>query len=299
MTAVSIVVPTRDRPASLERCLAALAGQLGLGSFEIVVFDDGSADGARVADIVAAQPVARLVRLEGAGPAAARNAGVEAAAGQTVCFTDDDCEPEPGWAARLAARLETGPDAVGGTNVNGHPGDPFVEASELILRQLQASTGRRLRQRVFIPSNNLACGRSLAFEHPFDGRYPTAAAEDRAWCASLAAAGLTLALVPDALVAHRPALGLRSFWRQHVRYGRGAFRFARSKPGAEWKEPLVFYLGLIGAGLSRGPICAALVLLAQLATGLGFAREALSNSATRREPARGGARPEAGTRRPR
>jgi len=276
MTAVSIVVPTRDRRAVLERCVAALAAQRGLESFEILVVDDGSAEGERVAEVIAAQPLARLVRLAGVGPAAARNAGVQAAAGEVVCFTDDDCEPDPDWAARLVARLETGPDAVGGTSVNGRPGDAFVEASELILRQLQASTSRRLRGRVF-------------------------AAEDRAWCASLAAAGRTLALEPDAVVAHRPASGLRSFWRQHVRYGRGAFRFARTRPGPEWQEPIAFYFALVRAGLSKGPVCASLVLLAQLATGLGFAREALgrTNPASRPGQAPGAARPEAETRRPR
>jgi glycosyltransferase involved in cell wall biosynthesis len=276
MRAVSIVVPTRDRRAVLERCLGSLAAQRGLDSFEIVVVDDGSADGDGVSALVAAQPLARLVRTRGAGPAAARNAGVRAAVGDMICFTDDDCEPQPEWAARLVARLETGPDAVGGRTVNGSPGDAFVEASELILQNLQLSTGSRLRDRVFIPSNNLACRRSLALEHPFDERYPTAAAEDRAWCASLAAAGRTLALEPDAVVAHRPALGLRGFWRQHVRYGRGAFRFARTAPSVEWREPPTFYLGLVRAGVSQGPVCASLVVLAQLATGVGYAREALS-----------------------
>jgi glycosyltransferase involved in cell wall biosynthesis len=297
MTAVSIVVPTRDRQPILGRCLAALAEQRGLGSFEIVVVDDGSVDGASVSALVAAQPLARLVRRGGAGPAAARNAGVRAAAGDVICFTDDDCEPDPEWAARLVSRLETGPDAVGGSSVNGRPGDPFLEASELILIRLQASTSRRLPKRVFIPTNNLACRRSLLLEQPFDERYPTAAAEDRAWCASLAAAGYTLAVEPEAIVAHRPALGLRHFWRQHVRYGRGAFRFARTTPGSEWKEPPAFYLGLVRAGVSRGPVCAALVLLAQLATGVGYVREAFSAAALRAR-ARGEARSEAETRRP-
>jgi GT2 family glycosyltransferase len=282
MTAVSIVVPTRDRPASLERCLEALANQRGIESLEIVVVDDGSADGERVAAIVGARARTRLLRMTGAGPATARNAGVAAAAGATICFTDDDCEPAPDWAAKLAARLATGADAVGGTNVNGCPGNRFVEASELILRRLQESTSRRRKDRVFIPSNNLACRRVLALDHPFDERYPSAAAEDRAWCATLAAAGLTVALVPDAILVHRPALGPRSFWRQHVRYGRGAFDFARSPTGREWREPGAFYVGLLAAALARGPICAALVFVAQVATAVGFAREGLSVIARRR-----------------
>ncbi len=276
MTRVSIVVPTKNRPAALERCLKAVAAQKGIGPFEIVVVDDGSADSNGISNLVAAQPLARLLRIHGTGPAAARNAGAQAAIGDVVCFTDDDCEPAEDWALRLLAMLELGADAVGGTTVNGRPGDPFVEASELITRHLQASTQLRLRGRVFIPSNNLACRRSLVLTQPFDERYRTAAAEDRAWCARVAAAGATLALEPSATVAHSPELGLRGFWRQHVRYGRGAFRFARSKPGADWREPPSFYLSLLRAGFSKGLVCASLVLLSQLATGAGFTREALA-----------------------
>jgi glycosyltransferase involved in cell wall biosynthesis len=275
MTAVSIVVPTRNRVAALGRCLDAVATQKGLDSFEVLVVDDGGGDADRVRELVATRPVARLVRIDGAGPAAARNAGAQAAVGGVVCFTDDDCEPAPDWAARLVQRLDRGADAVGGRTVNGRPGDPFIEASELITQHLQASTKLRLPGRVFIPSNNLACRRSLVLEHPFDERYATAAAEDRAWCARVATAGAALVLEPRAVVAHHPKLGLRGFWRQHVRYGRGAYRFARSKPGADWQEPPSFYLSLVRAGLAKGPGCGSLILLSQLATGAGFAREAL------------------------
>jgi glycosyltransferase involved in cell wall biosynthesis len=241
---------------------------------EIVVVDDGSTDADEVSAAVASQPLARLLRAAGAGPAAARNAGAAAATGTYVCFTDDDCEPEPAWAARLVRSLEAGADVVGGATVNGRAGDPFVETSELIVRELQVSTRRRLAGRVFIPSNNLACRRTVALTHPFDERFRTAAGEDRAWCASVAAAGLTLTLEPSAVVAHRPVLGLGGFWRQHLRYGRAAYHFARTTPGEDWQEPLVFYIGLLRSGMRSGLACLLLVLLAQVATGVGFLSEA-------------------------
>ncbi|MGH2951859.1 MAG: glycosyltransferase family 2 protein, partial [Solirubrobacterales bacterium] len=94
---VSVVVPTRDRPESLARCLRALAGQ-ELGELEIVVVDDGSRDRGTVEAVVARTSRARVIRLPGRGPAAARNVGARAAEGRVVCFTDDDCEADPGWA---------------------------------------------------------------------------------------------------------------------------------------------------------------------------------------------------------
>lgn len=275
MTAVSIIVPTRNRPAALTRCLNAVAAQRDVGVLEIIVVDDGSADAGLIREVVAAQPHARLVRVGGAGPAAARNSGARAATGTVLCFTDDDCEPRPDWAALLVRALDAGADVVGGATVSGLDGNRFVAASELIVRELQASTHRRLAAtgRVFIPSNNLACRRALVLEHAFDERYPIAAGEDRAWCASVAAAGLTLALEPAALVAHSPVSGLRGFWRQHARYGRGAYRFARTEVGREWEEPASFYLGLLRAGIKIDVRCLLLVVLAQVATGVGFTRE--------------------------
>jgi glycosyltransferase involved in cell wall biosynthesis len=269
---VSIVVPTRNRPSALRRCLGALSGQRGVGTVEIVVVDDGSTDADRVSAVVASQPLARLIRTGGAGPAAARNAGAAAAIGTYLCFTDDDCAPDAEWAVRLVRSLEAGADVVGGATVNGRAGDPFVETSELIVRELQASTQRRLGGRVFIPSNNFACRRTVVLAHPFDERYSMAGGEDRAWCASVAGAGLTLTLEPSAVVAHRPLLDLGGFWRQHVRYGRGAYHFARTT-GRDWQEPPEFYIGLLRSGIRTGIRCLLLVLLAQVATGVGFASE--------------------------
>ncbi len=268
--AVSIIVPTRDRPSALQRCLVALAAQREIAPFEIIVVDDGSRDAAQVSAIVASLPLTRLVRAGGAGPAAARNSGVAAASGEYVCFTDDDCEPEPEWALKLVRLLQAGTDVVGGATVNGRDGDPFVETSELIVRELQASTRRRLAGRVFIPSNNLACRRAVMLAHPFDERYSAPGGEDRAWCARVAAAGLTLRLEPSALVTHCPTLDLRGFWRQHVRYGRGAYHFARSTPDRDWLEPMAFYVGLLRAGSRTGFRCLLLVILSQVATGVGY-----------------------------
>ena len=103
--AVSVVVPTRDRPSQLDACLAAIEAQTAR-SYEVVVVDDGSVDAAAVSAVVARAPHARLVRGGGRGPAAARNLGAAAARGPVLCFTDDDCRPEPGWIEALVAGVD-------------------------------------------------------------------------------------------------------------------------------------------------------------------------------------------------
>jgi GT2 family glycosyltransferase len=70
------------------------------------------------------------VRLEGAGPAAARNAGVRAAKGDIVLFIDDDAVPSPAWVAAALGFLDRHPTAVGvGGPIRSIPWDPLYEQS--------------------------------------------------------------------------------------------------------------------------------------------------------------------------
>lgn len=271
--AVTVVVPTRDRPAALARCLVALEAQRGVEP-EIVVVDDGSRDAATVADVVARVHRARLVLGTGRGPAAARNAGARRARSAVLCFTDDDCAPDPAWAATLAAALGAGADAAVGRARPPRGRGPGAGAWQVIcdhltLAGLDRSTGRV----AFGPSCTLACGAEVTRAVPFDESYPLAAGEDRDWCARLVASGRSLVLAPGAQVTHHHELRLRAFWRQQVNYGRGALRFRRAHGAAARARP-AFYVALLVRGLRRGPRVAAFVVLAQVATAAGILAEA-------------------------
>lgn len=276
--AASVVVPTRDRPAALAGCLAALEHQADGGpAFEVVVVDDRSHDPAAVAAVVAGAPHARLLHGAGRGPAAARNLGAAAARGPVVCFTDDDCRPRPGWLAGLLAPIDAGaPAAAGPTRVA--PGAPAaVVASQVVTNHLTASTLDPATGRLgFAPTCNLAVRAHVLAAVPFDEGYPLAAGEDREWCDRLAAAGLALRAAPGAVVEHRPTLTAGGFWRQQVRYGRGAHRYLRGRPSGPRLQGTRFYLDLLRSGAAEGPMAAALVVLAQAATGVGLAAEALA-----------------------
>lgn len=113
----TVVVCTRDRRQVLLQCLASLDQQLLDAPLDVLVVDDGSRDG--TADALdrwaAATTGRRVLRQEGAGLSAARNAGLRAAAGDVVLFCDDDALAPPGWAqAHLRAHERPGVVAVGG-----------------------------------------------------------------------------------------------------------------------------------------------------------------------------------------
>lgn len=269
---VTVVVPTRDRPDQLARCLAALDAQTAT-SFEIVVVDDASVDGAAVAAVAGGTARTVLVRGAGAGPAAARNLGADRARGRVLCFTDDDCRPSPGWVAALAARIDGGAVAVAGPTRNGRPDDPFAAASQTITNHLADASRDGSSGPPFAPTSNLAVRADVFGQVRFDETFPLAAGEDREWCERLAAADHELAFEPAAWVAHHQDLSWRRFWRQQVRYGRGAHRLRR-RDAAGLQSP-GFYLDLLRKGAGQGPRVAALVVLAQVATAVGIASEAM------------------------
>jgi GT2 family glycosyltransferase len=126
---VSVIVPTRNRPASLERTVRALMRQETSRPWELIVVDDAS--DLEIHDtILDGVPRGLLLRSRGAGPAHARNFGVAAATGQIVLFTDDDTEPDPRWLEAAAAHLDSHPDELGVEGVvRSPPFDPLYAHS--------------------------------------------------------------------------------------------------------------------------------------------------------------------------
>jgi glycosyltransferase involved in cell wall biosynthesis len=270
----SIVVPTRDRPVDLDRCLAALAGQTGLALVELIVVDDGSSDGETIAQVVGKYKQARLLRLDGQGAAAARNAGAEAARAPVICFTDDDCEPKPDWASRLVQAISAGAPAAGGTSSVDRD-SRFAAASGVIARSLQDPEPGLHPHETFASTANLAARADIVRNMPFDEGYRLASSEDRDWCARLTKAGLTLARVPEAVVIHYRNDKLIGFWRRYRRLGEGSYRFRRAHSGGRPARP-GYYGGIVREGFRKGVIVGLLVCVSQLATAVGYLRGALA-----------------------
>jgi glycosyltransferase involved in cell wall biosynthesis len=132
---LSVVVPAYREAerigATIGALRAALADVQRDGGLEVVVVDDGSPDGtgerasAAGADQVVVLPVNR-------GKGAAVRAGVLAARGRTIAFTDADLSYAPDQLLRLLVEVEAGWDAVVGSRKH-------IETNVLV-------RGRRLRE---------------------------------------------------------------------------------------------------------------------------------------------------------
>jgi GT2 family glycosyltransferase len=262
----SVVVPTRDRPRRLRACLDALAAQDAPFEYEVVVVDDSPQP------MEAADGAASVVPTRGAGPAAARNAGVDAAAGSFVCLIDDDCVAPPSWLRLMVARAAADERAVvAGPTVNGETGSALAEASQQIVTWLSEATRAGDGEPPFAPTSNICCRREILQAIRFDPAFPRAAAEDRDWCARLAEAGHPLVFEDAAPVYHHAPLGLDEYLRRHFRYGAGARSYRRRHGGHASRQPATSYAVLLRRSFAQGTRVGAATVLAQAANAVGSA----------------------------
>jgi glycosyltransferase involved in cell wall biosynthesis len=282
--AVSVVIPTRDRPRQLEACLRSLS-RLEHPQFEVVVADDGATPLSGVVESAGCRLEVTVLRTGGRGPAAARNAALERASGDVIAFTDDDCIPRPDWLSALTRRLLEQPDAlVGGATVNGRVESACSAASQLIVDLAHAHFNADPSAPRFFATNNVAAhAETLRRVGRFDIRFRCS--EDRELCDRWLHTGRPLVLAPDAVVEHHHELSLPAFARQHFGYGRGAYLFERERRrrgSGSLTGDLGFHARLPGrvraAVAGKGPreriALLSLLALWQVSYAAGFAHEA-------------------------
>jgi len=282
----SIIIPSYCRPQRLNHCLKAIA-QLDYPRdlLEVVVVDDGSEPplDAVVEPWQSEIPV-RLIRQANAGPAAARNAGAFQATGEFLVFTDDDCAPAVDWLQQLELQTMQFPDhLIGGRTLNALPENLYSTASQLLIDYLYEYYNVRLGQATFFASNNFAVPTDRFRElGGFDVTFPLAAGEDREFCDRWLYYGYKMHYAPDVVVRHAHHLQLRTFWKQHSNYGRGAYHFHHSRAhravGKIEVEPIKFYWDLLIFPFRQSSSHSALsivtlLFVSQVANVIGFFRE--------------------------
>src|SRR5262245_25325025 len=110
---LSVVIATRDDPARVLPRISGLVGQAGRAGAELIVVRCNRRLSAPAVDAVRHLPGANLFEC--------RAAGLAAAAGAIVAFTEDHCIVPEDWCARILRAFETRPDLVmlGGAVANG------------------------------------------------------------------------------------------------------------------------------------------------------------------------------------
>lgn len=217
---LSVVIPARDAEDTLPACLTALREQtLPPDHYELIVVDDGSRDGTAQ---VAAEHGAQLIRQDTSGPAAARNAGAQAARGDLLVFTDADCAPAPDFLETISALFDD-PDLIGAkgayrTRQTGWTAR-FVQGEYEHKYERMA----RFEQIDFIDTYAAAYRRGVFLENKgFDARFTTASVEDQEFSFRLARKGYRLVFAPQAVVYHRHDRTVLEYLRR--KYGIGYWK---------------------------------------------------------------------------
>nr|WP_240896560.1 glycosyltransferase [Kineococcus vitellinus] len=114
LPSISVVVPTVvQRVPELERCLASLT-TTDHPRYEVILVDNRPERPTLdpLTGLVARFPSVHVVHEPRPGISAARNAGLLAASGEVVAFTDDDVQVDRHWLQALGRRFATHPDEV-------------------------------------------------------------------------------------------------------------------------------------------------------------------------------------------
>ncbi len=210
---VSVVVPVRDDAERLGRCLDAI-GRQTLAPLEVIVVDDGSRDDP--GPLCRASPGVRLLRQPPGGSYAARNRGIDAAAGEVVAFTDADCLPRPDWLDAGTAALSDPKVSLVGGRVVVAPRSPRPSGVELYQALEAFPQSRYVEERGFAVTANLFARRS-ALTDVGVFREDLRSGGDMDLGRRARAAGHVLAYADDAVVDHPPRTTWRALARKQVR----------------------------------------------------------------------------------
>lgn len=238
---VSVVIPTRNRPDSLLKCLAALDAQTAR-DFEVIVIDDASDTPA--SDLLgSASPLSLNLRFlrndRRMGPAYSRNRGVHAAVGRFIAFVDDDVRVVPSWLDVHLEAQRSAPDSLVTIGPLAAPGDWDSQA----WTRWEAATLQREYDRMhagvytatwrqFHTGNALAPRERILAVRGFDEGFLRA--EDIELGLRLAQSGCRFTFVPAAIGWHYSRRSL-SAWLQVARsYGDCDRRLDEMYPDMNW-----------------------------------------------------------------
>jgi GT2 family glycosyltransferase len=226
----TVVVAAYNAAETIVPCVASLLALRGLGRpAEIIVVDNHSTDRTRELVGQFAGQV-RLLSEPVRGAAAARNAGIRAARGQFVAFTDADCVVEPGWLAALIVPLAAANVGIaGGPILSRHGANRIERFGEQIHDHRRAI---EVEEPPYAMTANWASRRDLLLAVGlFDQQLVRGQDVDLAW--RIHRAGHRLVYVPEAIVRHRNERTIWGLMHEGYTHGSHGVRLG-SKHAADW-----------------------------------------------------------------
>jgi glucosyl-dolichyl phosphate glucuronosyltransferase len=235
---LSIVIGTKDRPASLERCLKSILRQTTPPD-EVIIVDDGTLDRSAVLKSFEGTNVAARYfnKSHDRGLTKSRNLGIRESHGDVVMFLDDDVVLDERYVQSVLDIYQRSPDvaAVGGRLLSGRL--PLLKRAFLRMFLLDAATeGRVLANGVgvlvrhirevtpveWLSGCNMSFRRGVFAEFMFDEAFGGNGWGDDRDFSYRVGTKYRMVATPDALVHHleEPAgrLGSEAFGHTEITY---------------------------------------------------------------------------------
>jgi glycosyltransferase involved in cell wall biosynthesis len=224
---VSVVVASYNGGRTLPACLDSLT-HLNYPNYEIILVDDGSTDD--TARVVAHYPTVRAIHQQNMGLSAARNAGIQAATGAIVAFTDSDCRVDEDWLYYVVGDLlKTDACAIGGHNFPP-PEDNPIAGCVAVSPGGPAHVMLDDRNAEHIPGCNMAFWKwALEEIHGFDPLF-RAAGDDVDVCWRLLQRGRKIAFSHAGFVWHYRRNTINAYLKQQRGYGVAESLLRRKHP---------------------------------------------------------------------
>lgn len=253
---VSIIIPVRNRPQDLDRCLKSLAEvDYPRECLEVIVVDDGSGD--NTPEVARHYPVILMRNSVQQGASFSRNRGAEQARGELLCFLDSDCTVEPGWLRELVYAFEDSRVSAGGGEVLSQLSHTRLDRYEQVKSSLhmgfQACDSENGNPFFYLPSCNFAVRRD-AFKGIGGFKEEMTVGEDVDLCWRLIDRGGVIAYRPRAKVFHRHRNRVTAFSRRRFQYGTSepllqSGHLNRGKIFPVYSQPMLFWLIVMISGI--------------------------------------------------
>jgi GT2 family glycosyltransferase len=220
----SIIIPLYQRTNWIVKTLKNLQEQDFQGTFEVVVVDDGSPNETEIRDALETVPAKNAMNLRHiknrhAGPAAARNYGVQHASGKILLFLDDDSVPERTWLKEMMRYFH-------------HDNPPAIVSGLILSYDRQKSFPLLLEKAVYSGKHWATCNisyRKDVFEKlgGFDETFPESSWEDNDLGIRAKWAGYKHVYNRNAIVYHNHENTFEQYKKKCQLNGRGAAVFSR------------------------------------------------------------------------
>ena len=246
----SVIVPVYNRPDEVDELLQSLKTQ-STKDFEVIIIEDGSTLPCK--EVVEKYQEAIDIQyfvIENAGPAGARNVGIEKAKGEYIIFFDSDCIiPQSYFKTVEQALNETHADAFGGPD-KAH--ESFTDVQKAINYSMTSffttggiRGGKQKMDKFFPRSFNMGIRREVA--QALGGFSKMRFGEDIDFSIRIVKGGYKSCLFSEAWVFHKRRTDLKKFFKQVNNSGIARINLYKKYPDSlklVHTLPAIFTLGV-------------------------------------------------------